>query len=237
MPSLYESPMKAMVLDTETSSKEGNPCEVAWLGVDVQEGRLKPLPQQHNQRYHPQEPMSLGALAVHHILDEDVADCPPHTAFRLPDGVEYIIGHNIDFDLAAIARSGVDLSGIKAICTLALSRALWPTAESHTLSAMAYFHADNRALVREVLRNAHSAMTDVKLTAALLRCIIKQAKVTDLAALYALSERARVPTVIGFGKYKGTEIAALPTDYVAWLGKQSDLDPYLLKALKQHFRI
>lgn len=229
--------MKAIVLDTETSSKEGNPCEVAWLGVDLQAGRLKPLPEQHNQRYHPQEPMSLGALAVHHILDSDVADCPPHTSFRVPAGVEYIIGHNIDFDLAAIARSGVEIAPFKAICTLALSRHLWPTAESHTLSAMAYFHADDRAAVRAVLRNAHSAMTDVKLTAALLRCIIKQSKVADWAALYALSEQARVPTIIGFGKYKGTEIAALPADYVAWLGKQSDLDPYLRKALKQHFRI
>jgi exodeoxyribonuclease X len=228
--------MQAIVLDTETSSKEGNPCEIAWLGVDLHMGRLQPLAIQHNQRYHPLEPMSLGAISVHHILDEDVAECPPHTSFRLPEGIRYIIGHNIDFDLVAIGRSGVDISPYHAICTLALSRYLWPAVESHTLSSMAYFHAENRAAVRQVIKHAHSAMTDVKLTAALLRCIVRQTKVEDLAALYALSEQARVPSTMSFGKHKGTAIADLPADYVSWLGKQVDLDPYLVKALRLHHR-
>jgi exodeoxyribonuclease X len=35
-----------------------------------------------------------------------------------------------------------------------------------------------------------------------------------------------------YGKHKGTPIKDIPADYIGWLLKQSDLDPYPRKALK-----
>jgi exodeoxyribonuclease X len=54
------------------------------------------------QRYNPGKPISLGALATHHIIDEDLSGCPPHTDFRLPEGIEYLIGYNVDYDWRVI---------------------------------------------------------------------------------------------------------------------------------------
>src|SRR6218665_2225992 len=47
---------------------------------------------------HPKKPIELGALATHHILDEELADCPPASGFSLPPGTEYLIGHDVDYD-------------------------------------------------------------------------------------------------------------------------------------------
>ena len=51
-------------------------------------------------------------------------------------------------------------------------------------------------------------------------------------SLYMMSETARIPKTITFGKYKGTYIDDLPSNYKAWLLRQDDLDPYVRKALK-----
>jgi exodeoxyribonuclease X len=35
-----------------------------------------------------------------------------------------------------------------------------------------------------------------------------------------------------FGKHKGAAIKDIPADYKQWLLKQTDIDPYLVKALR-----
>lgn len=64
-------------------------------------------------------------MAVHHILEADIAGQPNFSDFELPTETTYIIGHNIDYDIRTIEQCGVDTSKIKAICTLALARLVW----------------------------------------------------------------------------------------------------------------
>ncbi|MDR8085185.1 3'-5' exonuclease, partial [Acinetobacter baumannii] len=79
------------------------------------------------KRYKPSEPISLGAMAVHHSVDEDLAKCPSFKTFKWPkENIQYLIGHNIDYDIEAVKRAGADITGIKPICTLAMARYLWP---------------------------------------------------------------------------------------------------------------
>ncbi|MNL80465.1 hypothetical protein D3C87_2073260 [compost metagenome] len=49
---------------------------------------------------------------------------------------------------------------------------------------------------------------------------------------WAISEQARIPRVMTFGKHKGVAIADIPGDYKAWLLRQPDVDPYLAQALR-----
>jgi exodeoxyribonuclease X len=77
-------------------------------------------------------------MAVHHILESDLADQPFYSEFQLPEQTQYIIGHNVDYDITAIAKCGVDTSKIKPICTLALARRVWENAEAHNISALIY---------------------------------------------------------------------------------------------------
>jgi exodeoxyribonuclease X len=182
------------------------------------------------QRYKPSKPIELGALATSHILDEELVDCPTHTDFALPAGTTYIIGHNVDYDWGVIGQPDV-----KRICTQALSRMLWPDADSHSQSAMIYLHY--RAQARELLQNAHAALDDVHNCRRLLISILMELNlrngvaVSSFEQLWEISEEARIPTVIRFGKHNGSKIADIPADYKRWLLGQPDVDPYLRKAL------
>jgi exodeoxyribonuclease X len=218
--------MTAIVFDTETTGLvDPVIIEAAWLKLG-DDPRAITTEATFHQRYNPGKPIMLGAMATHHIMDEDVVDCPPATTFALPDGVKYLIGHNIDFDWNVISQPNV-----KRICTLALARSAWPELDSHTQSALLY-HLD-RANARETLRHAHSAAVDIRICLRILeQALMKLGSPTTWEAVWALSEQARTPKIMTFGKHKGTPIADIPSDYKAWLLRQPDVDPYLAKALR-----
>jgi len=177
------------------------------------------------QRYNPGKPISLGALATHHIMDEELVNCPASSSFRLPAGTKYLIGHNIDFDWVAIGSPEV-----KRICTLALARSLWPNLDSHTQSALLYYF--ERDTAREQLRNAHSALADVWICSKIVTQIIEKLNPVSLDALWEMCEKARIPTTMPYGKHKGELISQVPTDYKQWLLRQDNVSAYLRKALE-----
>ncbi|ENW92792.1 putative quorum-sensing-regulated virulence factor [Acinetobacter dispersus] len=225
--------MNAIILDTETNTLHGLPIEIAHVPFTFMNGEARIFGDRaFEQRYTCNQPISHAAMAVHHILETDLVGMPFYKSFQLPQGVEYIIGHNIDYDLAAIAQCGIDTTNIKAICTLALAREAWPTAESHNISALIYMLMEGSVIARQRLREAHNAKADVMLTAFILKSITRELNITNLEDLYLASENARIPKIMPVGKYKGTPIKNLPADYVAWFLKQSDVKPFLRKALE-----
>ncbi|MGH8379297.1 3'-5' exonuclease [Pseudomonas sp.] len=223
--------MNAFIFDSETTGlNEPQLVEAAWLQLTAIPGL--PVGSEYLQRFMPEKRIELGALATSHILDEDLVGCPAHTEFELPAEAEYLIGHNVDYDWGVIGRPEV-----KRICTAALSRMLWPDADTHTQSAMIYLHYRSEA--QGLLRNAHAALDDVKNCRLLLIKIMDALgerlgrPVADWEELWALSEDARIPTVICFGKHRGAKFSDLPADYRRWLLNQPDLDPFVRKALQR----
>jgi exodeoxyribonuclease X len=215
---------KSIIFDTEaTGIKEPVLIEAAWLELES----LDPFSVNNpfSQRYNPGKPITLGALATHHIMDEELIDCPPASSFILPGHVDYIIGHNVDFDWEVIGKPEV-----KRICTLALARKLWSDLDSHNQGALLYYLDRNTA--REQLRNAHSALTDVGICAVILDQICQQLNIKTIEDLYTESEKARIPSTMPFGKHKGLLLADVPCDYKQWLLGKEDIDPYLRKALE-----
>jgi hypothetical protein len=67
-------------------------------------------------------------------------------AYTLPADATYLIGHNIDFDWGAIGQPD-----IKRICTLALSRKVWPTLDSHSQSAGFFYVSKSCVMLTLVL--------------------------------------------------------------------------------------
>lgn len=226
--------MQAIILDTETHTLNGLPIEIAYAPIQIQEGKLSlDRSQIFDQLYSiGDEKISYASMAVHHILESEIANQPNFETFSLPSETIYIIGHNIDYDIRAIQQCGVDTSKIKAICTLALARLVWPDAEAHNISALIYLISKGSEKAREMLKGAHRADADIILTANILMHIIFKLNIQNIEALFETSEDARIPRTINFGKHRGTTISELPTDYVKWLLKQEDLDPYLRKALE-----
>jgi len=220
---------KAIIFDTETTGiTDPEIIEAAWVEPHSVKGfMINESKSTFYSRFKPSKPISLSAMAVHHIKDEDLDNCEPSSSFSLPDDVDYLIGHNVDFDWAAAGKPDV-----KRICTLALSRYLWPELESHNQSAMLYFLERDHA--REFLEGkAHSALHDVQNCMIILEHIVsKLGDVDSWGTLWKHSEIARVPTVMPFGKHKGSAIKDIPSDYRRWLLNQPDIDPYLIKALQ-----
>ena len=225
--------MQAIILDTETHTLNGQPIEIAYAPVDILDHKISlDKSRLFDQLYSCDEPISFAAMAVHHILESDLEGQPHYSSFKLPQETTYIIGHNIDYDIRALEKCGVNSSNIKAICTLALARRVWPDAEAHNISALIYMITRGSDRAREMIRKAHRADMDIILTANILMHIVHHLKITSIEELYEASEDARIPRTINFGKHRGTAIAELPADYVQWLLRQEDLDPYLRKALE-----
>jgi len=226
--------MQAIILDTETHTLNGLPIEIAYAPIQIQEGKLSlDREKMFDQLYSiGNEKIAFGSMAVHHILESDLIGQPHFATFELPQDTVYIIGHNIDYDIRAIQQCGVDTSHIKAICTLALARLVWPDAEAHNISALIYMISKGSEKAREMIRKAHRADMDIILTANILMHIIHHLKINSIEALFEASEDARIPRVVNFGKHKGTQIIDLPPDYIQWLLRQEELDPYLRKALE-----
>ncbi|OTH00787.1 exonuclease domain-containing protein [Acinetobacter sp. ANC 4973] len=225
--------MQAIILDTETHTLNGQPIEIAYAPIQIHDGKLTlDKSQIFDQLYRVDEPISYAAMAVHHILESELVDQPHYTSFSLPQDTTYIIGHNIDYDIRALEKCGVDTSKIKAICTLALARLVWPDAEAHNISALIYMITKGSAKARDMIKKAHRADMDIILTANILMHEIHHLKIQTIEELYTASEDARIPRTINFGKHRGTAITDLPADYMQWLLRQEDLDPYLRKAIE-----
>lgn len=226
--------MQAIILDTETHTLNGLPIEIAYAPIEIEAGKLSlDRSKMFDQLYSiGDEKISFAAMAVHHILEADIVDQPNFGTFTLPNETVYIIGHNIDYDIRAIQTCGVDTQHIKAICTLALARLVWPDAEAHNISALIYMISKGSEKAREMLKGAHRADADIILTANILMHIVHKLNIQTIEALFEASEDARIPRSINFGKHRGTAIIDLPSDYVQWLMRQEDLDPYLRKALE-----
>lgn len=229
--------MQAIILDTETHQLNGLPIEIAYAPVEVNQAKLSLDRQQMFDQLYSigEEKISYASMAVHHILESDIVGQPHYSSFKLPAETQYIIGHNIDYDIRTIALCGVNTTPIKAICTLALARRAWPDLEAHNISALIYHISQGSEQARSMLKGAHRADADIILTANILMHILHVLNIQDIESLYSASEQARIPQTLTFGKHRGSKIADLPKDYVQWLLRQEDLDPYLRKALEAKF--
>ena len=222
-----------LILDTETTGliEPIQPIEMAWL--DISFPNLQVL-DSFERRYKPTKAIEYGAMATSHILDSDLIDKHSYleAIFDIPVDVEYIIGHNIDYDWKVLNKPN-----IKRICTKALAQWLWPTLSSHSQSALLYFIYGEEA--RDWLKEAHSALCDIYNNKRLLQHILftidpDYKKNITIEKLYELSENARIPTIVSFGKFKGQPFTAMDSSYVNWWLNKSDNKPdeYQLKALR-----
>lgn len=223
----------AIILDTETTGfDEPEAIEVAHIGL------MSPLVPditfEFHQLYQPNKDIEWKAMATHHIIPEDLVGMPATGSYELPAGTDYIIGHSIDYDHGVIGAPDV-----RRIDTLPLCRRLWPD-PGHTQSAMMYRLLEPRD-ARTIVRGAHSALADVKMCRVILICILDKLRerghqVNEWEDLWKLSEIARVPLTMPFGKHKDEPLTQVPDGYFRWLLGQPDVDPYLVKGINKEIR-
>ena len=232
--------MKAIILDTETHKLHGEVIQLAYFGIDENSLSSREDKDSFSMYFRPSEAIDYSAMAIHHIIDQDLEMYPPSSKVFIPSDVEYVIGHNIDYDIDAIQRSmgiGSDvLANLKRVDTLAIIRYLHPEWSSHKLVVCCYRLATESivtskvSLVQSIARQSHNAMMDCYLTEILLEYIVNSLNLQSVEELYQASEHARIPTHIFYGPHKGKAIKDLFNEDISWLQYKSK-DPYLLKAL------
>lgn len=228
--------MSVWVFDTETTSKEADReiIEAAWIDVgDDFKEVIDFATKGCVRRFKPDRPITYGSMAVHHILPRDLNGMEPSSSFEIPEHVRYLIGHNIDFDW----ESAGSPAHCRRICTDAMSRHIWPEADSHSQSALLYMLVGATQGMRDRLREAHSALTDARNNMTLLSYILqRRPEITTFEDLWKFSEEARVPTVCPFKKHKGTpliEVLHIDPGFFEWMEGADFIDSYLREGLRR----
>lgn len=223
------------ILDTETTGlnpDEDQVIQVAWL--DLQTLEIK------NHYFRPTVPIKFGAMAVHHITENDLKYKPLvggdeyQAVINELNQYDYFIGHNPDFDIQML---GLDT---KSIDTLAMARKLIET-DSYTQTALMYKLFGDKAF--ELVLNAHRADTDIQNNLKLFKRLLKLGNLQNHSpsTLFEYSEMAKIPTVFTFGKYKDKTykfVAENDPQYFSWWIEKSETKPdqYQMMAITLAFQ-
>ncbi|CAB4191671.1 DEDDh domain containing protein [uncultured Caudovirales phage] len=215
-----ETELRAIIFDVETTGM--NTPEIIEAAWEDAEGNGEDITV---VRFQPTKPIELGAIAAHHILPSDLVGCPPSSDFRLPDGVEFLIGFNVDYDWECAGKPDV-----RRIDLCAVARVLYPGLDSYKQNAVFYHLFGATESTRDMLVGAHSAAVDVQNCAEIFDRMKTDTEITDIGEFWLYSEDCRIPRIMPFGKHKGEPIGNVPKGYRDWYSKQVDTDPLILSA-------
>ena len=189
------------VIDLETTGNsftDGGVVEIGWQDLTEQDGEWQLAGAPQARLVHPGNPISAATSAIHHIVDEDVAEAPPWHEAAPPvlqgnvglQGKEGLQGEGGQKIMALAAHRAAfeqrwclpALSGrIPWICTYKCALRLWPDAPSHSNQGLRYSRRPS-GLDRELGLPAHRAGPDAYVTAHHLRDMLAVAGVEQLLA-------------------------------------------------------
>jgi exodeoxyribonuclease X len=196
------------VIDLETTGQnfaDGGVVEIGWQNLNQDDNGTWQLSGPPGAMLvNPGHPISPVTSAIHHIVDEDVAEAPPWTvaaqhALR-PDPrarFQALAAHRAAFEQrwcfpAVTGRT-------PWICTYKCALRLWPDAPTHSNQGLRYWRRPE-GLHRPTSLPAHRAGPDAYVTAHHLRDMLALASVDQLLAWSA--EPALLPRV-PFGVHRG----------------------------------
>ena len=178
------------VFDTETTGLDPlrghRIIEIA--GVRIEDGAIK-KGAEFIQLVNPERQIPMEARRINKIEDVEVRTAPTIDKV-LPQFLEFaagsvLVAHNAEFDMRFLDAEKENCWGYielpECLCTMTLSRALYPTEFRHTLDAVAL------RCGLSIPETRHRALPDVLLTA---QALIKMAKDNDISSLEQLREKA-----------------------------------------------
>jgi exodeoxyribonuclease X len=213
------------VIDLETADNGPyDVCEIGWQDVVQADDRDWSLSNERGALFvNPGRPISPETMAVHHIVDEYVADAPLWKAVA-PDvlqpegGVAALAAHRAAFEqrYCTPRLSG----GAPWICTWKCALRLWPHLQSFSNQMLRYQRMP-AGLVHEVGLPAHRAFPDAYVTAHHLRDMLNLASIEQL--LEWSSEPGLLPRV-PVGAERGKSWQDISDDALEHYSKDRDVD-------------
>lgn len=174
------------VIDLETAGNgQYDVCEIGWQDVVQGDGGLWSLSDERGALFvNPGRPISPETMAVHHIIDEYVADGPfwkdVAPEVLQPDGaVVALAAHRAAFEHRYCTPRLA--GGAQWVCTWKCSLRVWPELQSFS-NQMLRYQRKPIGLVHELGLPAHRAMPDAYVTAHHLRDMLNVVSVDQLLA-------------------------------------------------------
>ena len=188
-------------------------------------------------------PISIEAMEVHNITPELIADKGLYDETDFAQKLlqynkedNYIIAHNIAFDLAMLEKEGFE-NNYTLIDTLRCAKHLLPESPNHRLQYLRYALELYQIEQKEaqnlgITIKAHDAIGDVLVMKLLLSKLVRltQEKFAGVNPMIKLAELTQTPVMMKtfkFGKYKDREIAEVVNEdrgYLTWMRANLDLD-------------
>lgn len=194
-----------------------------------------------NMYFKPLQEISFGAMSIHNITPEFIADFDTFEDAKLPtEGidpeftgsslVEYLkflsqkyiwVAHNVNFDVEVLMKKGIDIEN--TICTLKVARNALTTPEgrdleSYSLQYLRYYLGLYKN-ENQKYTSAHDALSDVHFLRDLFKYLQNNSKLS-IENMVLISKQPQVMREMTFGKYMGKtfeEIERTDREYLEWL--------------------
>ena len=233
--------MDVVFLDTETTD--------SGEGMRMIQLAYREYGQEYiNELYNPEVPISFGAMAVHNIKDEVVADKPTFQESGRPEILQELlekkimVAHNAPFDMSVLKIEGIETH--RYIDTLKVARSyIQHDIRGAELGSYSLQYLRYALGLDDESATAHDALGDIIILENLFEKLIELVQ-GSIGALFStemvlekMMEISKQPTLlrrIRFGKYRGKRFEEIDRSYLEWLSKQSDLDPDLVYTLKYY---
>lgn len=213
--------MQFLVLDTETTGLDAKKDRVVEIGYALT--TLTERLESGASLVNPGMPIPPEASAIHHLVDEDVAQAPQldiAVATTLPKFEGIHVAHNAPFDASF----------------LPMIRGPWLDTKRMAMRYLSDLPSFSNQYLRYALKlevpsvrgmAAHRAEADAIVTAALLRYLLCGPVAEDFgnmdqAAFLAKQSDPVLIKTVSFGKHKGKAWSQVPADYLQWFARNSE---------------
>ncbi|GHD05153.1 DNA polymerase III subunit epsilon [Tianweitania populi] len=213
------------VIDLETAGNgPHHVCEIGWQDVaQGSDGRWHVNEERGALLVNPGRPILPDTMAVHHIIDADVADAPfwktiASSVLRPEKGVLALAAHRAAFEQRYCTPRFT--GNADWICTWKCALRLWPHLPRFSNQMLRYQRMPE-GLVREIGLPAHRAMPDAYVTAHHLRDMLNEASAEQLIAWSR--EPGLLPRVPA-GPERGKSWNRLSSDVLQAFARDRDTD-------------
>ena len=188
-------------------------------------------------------PIKIEAMVIHGIVPEMIENKPKFietnfykTLQTLNNLDNYLIAHNISFDLGMLKKEGF-VPNMRIIDTLQVSKHLIKEDHSKALQYLRYkleLYKSEQSEAEKYNMNvkAHDALSDVLVMKLLLSKLVILAKeqfegINPISKMEELTNKPVLINIFPFGKYKGQKIGDIflsDRGYIQWMMDSVDLD-------------
>lgn len=237
---------KVIIFDTETTGLD-NEDEIIQIGAIIIDTNNKEYYEKFDELFSSNVPIKIEAMATHGIRNEQINDKPKFKDSKflnklneLNNNTNYLIAHNLDFDLGMLKKYGFD-NKLKLIDTLQCSKHCYEINEqindiyklpNYKLQTFRYLlltenEENEESNKYKIEIKAHNAIGDVVILKLFLRKLYERVqnkyklKTKDvLDKLVNLTKKPAEVKILNFGKYRGEtihEIYKKDSGYIKWL--------------------